>query len=268
MSMNKKITIDFFRRKKKKGEKITALTAYDATTGRLAEKCGIDLILVGDSLGMTHLGYLNTIPVSVEEMLHHTKAVIRGVENAFVVTDMPFMSYQVSAEEALRNAGMFLKQGGADAVKIEGGKGMAATVGRLVNAGIPVLSHIGLLPQSVLTSGGYKIAGKTEDDAERLLADALQLQQAGAFCIVLEGIPAGVSKKISETLEIPTIGIGAGVHCDGQIQVINDILGLFTDFVPKHTKQYANLTETITQSINTYIREVRESEFPGREHSF
>ena len=266
--MNRKTTVNFFRKKKKEHEKITALTAYDAPTARLAELCGVDLVLVGDSLGMTVLGYQNTIPVTVDDILHHTKAVVRGVENTFVVSDMPFMSYQNSISSALDNAARFLKEAGADAVKIEGGAGLAPTVERLVCAGIPVLGHIGLLPQNILTSGGYKIAGKTKTDAKRLFDDAMALQDAGAFSIVLEGIPAEVSKNISASLEIPTIGIGAGVDCDGQIQVISDLLGLFSDFIPKHAKRYADLNSIIHEAINAYIRDVKDGTFPGEEHSF
>lgn len=266
--MKKKLTVTSFRQKKEKQEKITALTAYDTATAVLAESCGIDLILVGDSLGMTVLGYENTVPVTLDDMLHHSKAVVRSTSNSFIVTDMPFMTYQISPEQAMENATRCLQEAGVDAVKIEGGSAMAPTVKRLTSAGIPVLCHIGLLPQSILTSGGYKIVGKTENDAKQLLEDAKALEDAGAFSLVLEGIPANVSKQISEALTIPTIGIGGGIHCDGQIQVINDILGLFSSFVPKHSKQYANLSEVITTAISSYISDVQAGTFPGKEHSF
>ncbi len=268
MKPEKKITVSYFRKKKSKGEKLVTLSLYDAATAKLAEACGVELILVGDSLGNTMLGYENTLPVTLEQSLHHTAAVRRGAKLAFVVGDMPFMTYQVSIEEAMRNAARYLKEALADAVKIEGGKNMAPTVKRLVDAGIPVLGHIGLLPQNILTAGGYRLAGKTEEAAERMLEDALALQDAGAFAVVIEGTPAQVSKKITGALKIPTIGIGAGVYCDGQVQVVNDILGLFSDFVPKHTKQYVNLTEEITKAFNAYAGEVLDSKFPGPEQSF
>lgn len=268
MSFEKKLTVSYFRKQKEKQQKIIAVTAYDAPTARLAEQAGVELILVGDSLGMTVLGYKTTIPVTIEQSLHHCSAVVRGVEHAFVVGDMPFMTFKISPEDALRNAARYLREAGTDAVKIEGGVQMAPTVERLVNAGVPVMGHIGLLPQNVKTSGGYKIQGRTEDEVQRLLQDAVSLEQAGAFCVVLEGIPAEVSKKITASLRIPTIGIGAGVFCDGQVQVISDILGLFTDFLPKHAKRYANLSEEISKALADYVKEVKDSRFPGEEHSF
>ena len=264
----KKITVTTFRQKKMQGEKITALTAYDAPTAKFAEECGVDLILVGDSLGMVVLGYKNTIPVTIEESLHHSAAVVRGTENSFIVGDMPFMTYHTGPESALTNAGRYLKEAGVDAVKIEGGKNMAHTVKHMVEAGVPVLGHIGLLPQSVLTSGGYRIAGKTEDEIARLIEDAEALETAGAFAVVLEGIPAEAAKKVTETVSIPTIGIGAGPHCDGQIQVVNDILGLFTDFTPKHARRYANLDTEIRRAFTEYTDDVKNGRFPDEKESF
>jgi 3-methyl-2-oxobutanoate hydroxymethyltransferase len=264
----KKITVTTFRQKKMQGEKITALTAYDAPTAKFAEECGVDLILVGDSLGMVVLGYKNTIPVTIEESLHHSAAVVRGTENSFIVGDMPFMTYHTGPESALKNAGRYLKEAGVDAVKIEGGKNMAHTVKHMVEAGVPVLGHIGLLPQSVLTSGGYRIAGKTENEIARLIEDAEALETAGAFAVVLEGIPAEAAKKVTETVSIPTIGIGAGPHCDGQIQVVNDILGLFTDFTPKHARRYANLDTEIRRAFTEYTDDVKNGRFPNEKESF
>ena len=264
----KKITVASLRKRKENGIKITSLTAYDAPTAKFAEECGIDLILVGDSLGMTVLGYKNTIPVTIEESLHHCRAVRRGAEKAFIVGDMPFMTYHPGVETALLNAARYLRESGIDGVKLEGGVSIAPTVERMVAAGVPVLGHIGLLPQSVLTSGGYRIAGRDEDDAKRLLKDALALENAGVFAIVLEGIPAEVSKKITESVTVPTIGIGAGPFCDGQIQVVNDILGLFTEFTPKHTRRYANLDIEIRKAFMQYTEDVRAGEFPSEKESF
>ncbi|OGV48821.1 MAG: 3-methyl-2-oxobutanoate hydroxymethyltransferase [Lentisphaerae bacterium GWF2_52_8] len=265
---DKKITVSHFRRQKEAGKKIVALTAYDAPTAALAEECGVELILIGDSLGMAVLGYSNTIPVTLEQILHHCAAARRGARRAFIVGDMPFMTYQISPEDALRNAGRLLQEAGADGVKLEGGERMAPTVERLVAAGVPVMGHIGLLPQNVLTSGGYRIAGRSEKEAEHLLLDAKAIQDAGAFCIVLEGMPAELSARITKSLAIPTIGIGGGPSCDGQIQVVNDLLGLFTDFIPKHTKRYANLSEDIRKALGNYAEEVRSGAFPSSEQSF
>jgi 3-methyl-2-oxobutanoate hydroxymethyltransferase len=265
---NKKINVRDFAVLRENGEKIVALTAYDAPTGRLAEEAGVHIVLVGDSLGMTVLGYKNTIPVTVDESLHHCKAVMRGVNNAFVIGDMPFMSYHLSIETAMKNAARYLQEGMVDAVKLEGGASIAPTVNALVNAGVPVLGHIGLLPQKVLTAGGYKITGRTEDEVQRLIEDALALQEAGAFAIVLEGIPEGSARRITEALEISTIGIGAGKYCSGQIQVINDVLGLFSDFVPKHAKKYADLNIIIQKALKEYVSDVSSVSFPTKEHSF
>ena len=263
-----RITINQIKQMKQKGEKITMLTAYDYSTARIIDEVGIPLILVGDSLGMVVLGYESTIPVTIEEMLHHTKAVVRGTRQAMVIGDMPFMTYHISIEDALRNAARFIQEAGAQAVKLEGGVTVAEKVRRVVDCGIPVMGHIGLIPQSIHQLGGYKVQGKTPEEAARLLEDARVLEQAGAFAIVLETVPAPLAALITKSVSIPTIGIGAGIGCDGQVQVINDILGSFTDFVPKHTKQYAKLTDIIRAAITEYDREVKAGSFPTEEQSF
>ncbi|HCE45720.1 MAG TPA: 3-methyl-2-oxobutanoate hydroxymethyltransferase [Lentisphaeria bacterium] len=266
--IQKKITTRYFRHKKEKGEKILALTAYDAPTAKLAEECGIELLLVGDSLGMALLGYKSTIPVTLEQSLHHCAAVARGAKFAFIVGDMPFMTYHPSVKTAMTNAARYIQEAGVDGVKLEGGKTISKTIGRLVTAGVPVMAHIGLLPQNVLTQGGYRVAGKTKEDEQRLIDDAKAVEDAGAFCLVLECIPAELSARITASVKIPTIGIGAGPACDGQVQVVNDILGLFTDFVPKHSKRYANLGEEIKKAFTAYANEVSTGKFPGKENSF
>ncbi len=268
MTIKKKKNVCSFRKMKQNGEKIVAVTAYDAPSARLADDAGVDFLLIGDSMAMTVLGYENTLPLTMDESLHHCKAARRGAPDAFIVGDMPFMSYQVSCSNALSNAARYIKEANCDAVKLEGGTYAVAVVERLVTAGIPVVGHIGLLPQQVLAAGGYKIAGKTPEGAEQLLADAKALEKAGAFCVVLEGIPAEVSRQITESISIPTIGIGAGVHCDGQIQVLNDILGLFSDFIPRHAKRYANIAQAVSDALRRYSKEIRNSEFPGKDHSF
>ncbi|GAF73313.1 unnamed protein product, partial [marine sediment metagenome] len=225
-------------------------------------------ILVGDSLGMVILGYESTIPVTMDEMIHHTKAVVRGTKHALVIGDMPFMTYHLSVEDALRNAARFIQEGGAQAVKLEGGEVVAEKVSRLVACGIPVQGHIGLTPQSVHQLGGYKVVGKTPEVAVRVLNDAKALEEAGAFSIVLECVPAPLSKLITERVAVPTIGIGAGKHCDGQVQVVSDILGLFTDFVPKHAKQYAKLNQAITTAVTDYIADVKAGAFPTPKQSY
>ncbi len=250
------------------GQRIVALTAYDALFAKLADEQGVHVILVGDSLGMTVLGYKTTIPVTLAESLHHTSAVVRGVESAMVVGDMPFLTYKISEEEALRNAGRYLQEARADAVKLEGGRAIASTIERLVSSGIPVLGHIGILPQSVLADGGYRVQGRAPEEAQAMLEDALAVQEAGAFAIVLEGLPMDLGARITETLDIPTIGIGAGPGCSGQIQVIHDILGLFEEFVPKHAKRYADLAGAVRDAVGTYRDEVRNGAFPCEEHSF
>ncbi len=263
-----RVTISEIKEMKKKGEKIPMLTAYDYSTAKLVDESGVPLILVGDSLGMVVLGYESTIPVTMDEMLHHTKAVVRGTKRALVIGDMPFMTYHVSVEDALRNAARFIQEGGAQAVKLEGGEVVAEKVRRLVECGIPVQGHIGLTPQSVHQLGGFKAVGKTPDAAVRLLNDAKALEAAGAFSIVLELVPAPLSKLISEKVSVPTIGIGSGPHCDGQVQVVSDLLGLFTDFVPKHAKQYARLCDAIKSAVADYVGEVKAGSFPTSKQSY
>ena len=261
-----RLTISKIQDLKTAGDKITMLTAYDYSTARLVDEAGVHLVLVGDSLGMVVLGYDSTVPVTMDEMLHHTRAVVRGTKTALVVGDMPFMTYQASAEDAVRNAGRMLQEGGCQAVKLEGGVVMAETTRRIVNCGIPVMGHIGLTPQSINQLGGHRVQGKTADAAKRLVEDALALEQAGAFAVVLELVPVQLAKLITGKLRIPTIGIGAGPFCDGQVLVINDMLGLFTDFVPKHTKQYARLASTMKKAISEYCAEVKSGAFPSGEH--
>ncbi len=252
---------------KKRGEKIAVLTAYDYPTAKLIDELGIPIILVGDSLGMVVLGYDTTIPVTVDDIIHHTRAVVRGSTKALVVADMPFMSYRISSSDTLKNAARMIQEGGAQAVKLEGGENVSSTVREIVDNGIPVMGHIGLTPQSVHQLGGYKVVGKTKEAATRLLADAEALDEAGVFAIVLETIPIPLAGMITKRVRVPTIGIGAGVHCDGQVQVVSDILGLYTDFVPKHTKQYADLAKLIKLAISDYISEVRWGKFPGEKES-
>lgn len=263
-----RISVTELKAMKRRGEKFAMITAYDYPTARLAEAAGVPVILVGDSLGMVVLGYDSTIPVTLEDIIHHTKAVVRGTERAMVVADMPFMSYQTSPEDALRNAGRLLQEAGATAVKLEGGVHMAPTVKRLVEVGIPVMGHIGLTPQSVNQLGGYKVQGKTPAAAVKVLNDAKALEEAGAFAIVLETIPTPLAKLVTERVKVPTIGIGAGPHCDGQVQVFHDMLGLYPGYIPKHAKQYAQLARTIEEAVGQYVREVREGAFPTAEQSF
>jgi len=253
---------------KRRGEKIAMLTAYDYPTARLLDQAGVPVILVGDSLGMVVLGYDSTVPVTMDDMIHHTKAVARGAQNAIIVGDMPFMSYQPSTEDAIRNAGRFLQEAGATAVKLEGGAPVVETVRKLVSFGIPVMGHLGLTPQSVNQLGGHKLQGKTPAAAVKLLNDAMALQEAGAFSIVLEGIPAPLAKLVSQKLSVPTIGIGAGPHCDGQVQVLHDMLGLCLDFLPRHARQYAHLAEDIEGAVQRYIQDVQKGEFPTANESF
>ncbi len=262
------VTINQIKEMKRKGEKISMLTAYDYVTAKIVDEAGVPLILVGDSLGMVVLGYSSTIPVTMEVMLHHTRAVVRGAKNALVVGDMPFMTYTVNVEEALRNAARFLQETGCQAVKLEGGVTVAGTVKRIVECGIPVMGHIGLTPQSIHQFGGYKIQGKTPEAAKKLLEDAVALEQAGAFAVVLETVPAPLATLITKKIGIPTIGIGAGAGCDGQVQVINDILGSYTDFVPKHAKQYAKIANIMADAISAYHKEVKAGAFPTEAQSF
>ena len=263
-----RVTISEIRQMKQRKEKIAMLTAYDYVTAKIVDEAGIPLILVGDSLGMVMLGYESTIPVTMEEMLHHTRAVVRGAKSALIIGDMPFMTYHISVSDALSNAARFIQEGGAQAVKLEGGESVAEKVRRLVECGIPVMGHIGLTPQSVHQLGGFKVQGKTAEAAEGLLKDACVLEEAGAFAIVLECIPAPLSKLITQKVGIPTIGIGAGPDCDGQVQVISDILGLYRDFVPKHAKQYVKLAEEIKTAVANYMAEVRSISFPTAKESY
>ena len=263
-----RITASQIKEMKKQGEKIAMITAYDYPMAKLVDEAGMPIILVGDSLGMVVLGYESTIPVTMDEMIHHTKAVVRGAKHALIIGDMPFMTYHISTEDALRNAARFIQEGGAQAVKLEGGETVAEKVSRIVAAGIPVQGHIGLTPQSIHQLGGYKVQGKTAEVAARLLNDAKALESAGVFSIVLECIPTPLAKLITERVSVPTIGIGAGKHCDGQVQVISDLLGLYTDFVPKHAKQYTKLHESISTSVSDYISEVKTGKFPTPKQSY
>ena len=263
-----RVTITEIKEMKQKQEKIPMLTAYDYATAKMVDEAGVPLILVGDSLGMVMLGYESTIPVTMEEMIHHTKAVVRGAKKALIIGDMPFMTYHINMSDALHNAARFIQEGGAQAVKLEGGEVVAEKVRRLVDCGIPVMGHIGLTPQSKHQLGGFKARGKAAEEARKLLNDARILEEAGAFAIVLECTPALLSKLITQKLTIPTIGIGAGPDCDGQVQVVSDMLGLYTDFVPKHAKQYARLAGEIKTAVSSYISEVKSVSFPTMEHSY
>ncbi len=262
-----RVTIPEIKAMKARGESIPVLTAYDAATARLLDEAGIPILLVGDSLGMVVLGHADTTAVTMEDMLRHVKAVVRGSRRALVVADMPFMSYTVSVERALDNAARFIQEGGAQAVKLEGGEPVAETIRRLVVAGIPVVGHVGLTPQQVLNLGGYRVQGRSLDAAENILKDAVAVEAAGGFALVLECIPAELARLISETLEIPTIGIGAGPGCDGQVQVVHDLLGWVPDFTPKHAKRYAEIAEIIRDAARRYAEEIRAKQFPTAEHS-
>ncbi|RPI32920.1 MAG: 3-methyl-2-oxobutanoate hydroxymethyltransferase [Chloroflexota bacterium] len=263
----KKITTRLFQLKKQRGDVITMLTAYDYPTALIMDQAGVDSILVGDSLGMVVLGYENTLPVTMEDMLHHCKAVSRGARYALLIGDMPFMSYQVSTQEAVRNAGRFLQEAFMDAVKLEGGRERLDTVQAIVSAGIPVMGHLGLTPQSVHQLGGFRPQGRDLAAARRLLEDALLLQDAGCFSLVLESIPARLATLISQRLDIPTIGIGAGNGCDGQVLVTHDVLGLFDRFTPKFVKKYADFHNTMLKAFNEYKKEVERGLFPAKEHT-
>ncbi len=264
----KKNTILTFRQKKRDGLPITMMTAYDYPTALLVDQAGIDSILVGDSLGMVVLGYENTLPVTMEDMLHHCKAVARGAKTALLVGDMPFMSYQISPAEALRNAGRFLQEASMDAIKLEGGRERAETIRTIVEAGIPVMGHLGLTPQSFQQLGGFRAQGRQASPAKKLIEDAHILEDTGCFSIVLESIPARLGQLISERVSIPTIGIGAGIGCDGQVLVLHDLLGMFDRFKPRFVKQYANLQETILLALSSYKEEVENRSFPQEEHTF
>lgn len=263
-----RVTITEIREMKRKKERIPMLTAYDYVTAKMVEAAGVPLILVGDSLGMVMLGYDSTIPVTMEEMIHHTKAVVRGARKALVVGDMPFMTYHISLSDALHNATRFIQEAGAQAVKLEGGEVVADTVRRLVGCGIPVMGHVGLTPQSIHQLGGFKVRGKGVEEGRKLLNDARILEEAGAFAVVLECTPAPLSKLMTQELSIPTIGIGAGPDCDGQVQVISDLLGLYTDFVPKHAKQYVRLAGEIEAAVSSYVTEVKSGDFPTADQSY
>lgn len=264
----KKVTTKALALLKKKGTKISALTAYDFITAKILDETGIDLILVGDSLGNVFQGHDTTLPVTMDEMIYHTKAVTRGVKRAMVVVDMPFMSYQLSVDEGFRNAGRIMKETSAVAVKLEGGKRVAETVRKITEAGIPVMGHIGLTPQSIHQFGSYRERGTNKKEAEEILEDAKIIQEAGAFSLVLEKIPAELAKQVTESLSIPTIGIGAGVHCDGQILVTPDMLGLNVDFHPRFVRLYDNLSERMNTAVKNYIADIKNSKFPSDEESY
>ena len=263
-----RVTIRDLRRMKRNGEKIPMITAYDYTSAQLVERAGIPLILVGDSLGQVVLGYDSTVPVTMDEMVHHIKTVVRGAQRAHVVGDLPFLSYHADVPEAIRNAGRLLKEGGAQSVKLEGGRSQAETVSRIVESGIPVMGHIGLTPQSVNQLGGYRVQGRSLKDAVRLMEDARALEEAGAYAIVLECVPAQLAGMITERVGVPTIGIGAGAGCDGQVQVFHDMMGLYQDFVPKHARQYAQLGQTIVEATQNYVRDIETEQFPDDSESF
>jgi len=265
---HKKITTSTLKEMKEKGEKITMLTAYDALMASQIDESGIDMILVGDSVANVLLGYDNTIPATMEQMLHHSRAVTRSVRRALVVGDMPFMSYQISARDAVSNAGRFLKEARVEAVKLEGGNEVSDTIKKITTAGIPVMGHLGLTPQSVHQFGGYGIRGEGGSEAQKIIEDARGLEEAGAFAIVLEKIPALLAAKITKKLKIPTIGIGAGIDCDGQVLVTHDMLGMFEKFKPKFSKRYAELATGAKTAYKEYIKEVKEKKFPAEEHSY
>lgn len=253
---------------KANGEPIAMVTAYDYTSARIIDDIGFDAILVGDSLSQVMLGNDTTIPLTMDEAVHHTRSVVRGAHNTHVVADMPFLSYNSNSDTAILNAGRFLQEAGAQSVKLEGGHHISETMNRLVSCGIPVMGHIGLTPQSINQIGGYKVQGKSKKQADRLIDEAIAIENAGAYAIVLELIPTEVSKQITSNLKIPTIGIGAGIDCDGQIQVMHDILGLFEIFTPKHTKQYVNLAKQMRNGLKEYLIEVKDKSFPNNSHSF
>lgn len=266
--MGRKMTVPEVRGMKEKGEKIVCLTAYDYCFARILDESGIDLMLVGDSLGSVVQGHDSTLPVTMDDIIYHTRAVVRGRRRALVVSDMPFLTFQLGVDEARRNAGRLVQEGGAESVKLEGGVTQAATIEALVKMGVPVMGHVGLTPQSVHQFGGYRIQGRGEADARAILDDAVAVEQSGAFAVVLEGIPVQLAREITRRVSIPTIGIGAGVHCDGQILVVHDLLGLFDDFTPRFVKRYADLRDTIGGAVRSYMEEVRTATFPAEEHTF
>lgn len=266
--MAEKVTVPGIVKMKHQGKTITCLTAYDYSLARILDDAGVDVLLVGDSVGTVVQGQPNTLAVTMDEMIYHTRIVARGRKRALVVGDMPFLSFQVGREQSLRNAGRFLQEAGAEAIKLEGGVAMGDTIAAIVNAGIPVMGHVGLTPQSVHRFGGYKIQGREKGQHDTILRDALAVQEAGAFAIVVEGVPTALAKEITERVTIPTIGIGAGIHCDGQVLVLHDMLGLFDDFTPKFVKRYADIKGSMSAAVKNFIDEVRERKFPGEEHSF
>ena len=266
--MGDKITVPHVLKMKQRGERITCLTAYDYSFARILDAAGVEMLLVGDSLGCVVQGGANTLAVTMDEMIYHTRLVARGRKRALVIGDMPFMSYQIGTDQALRNAGRFFKEADAEAIKLEGGVAVQDSIRAIVTAGMPVMGHIGLTPQSVHQFGGYKIQGREKDRREALLRDAIAVQESGAFAIVLEGIPQDLAGEITDRLTIPTIGIGAGVQCDGQVLVIHDMLGLFDDFTPKFVKRYADMKQTMLGAVKEFVGEVKERKFPAEEHSF
>ncbi|MBN2644610.1 MAG: 3-methyl-2-oxobutanoate hydroxymethyltransferase [Desulfuromonadaceae bacterium] len=266
--MRKLTTVLDIQKMYQQGEKITVLTAYDYPLARIMDQAGIDMILVGDSAGSVVAGYDNTLPVTMDEMIYHTRAVMRANQGALVIADMPFLSYQIDVRDACLNAGRLVKEAGAHAVKLEGGENVSATISAIVNMDVPVVAHIGLTPQSIHRMGGYRVQGRREEQARQLLADAKAVAAAGAFALVLEGIPADLAREITDTIDIPTIGIGAGVHCSGQVLVVHDILGLCEKYSPKFVKVYADLAPLIKDAVSRYIEEVKNGSFPGEEHSF
>jgi len=266
--MEDKVTVPEIGKMKQAGKKITSLTAYDYSFAKILDEAGIDILLVGDSLGSVIQGQESTLPVTLDEMVYHTRAVVRGRKRALVVADMPFLSFQVSVEEAKRNAGRFLQEGGAEAVKLEGGVVMLQTIQAIVRMGVPVMGHVGLTPQWIHRFGGYRVQGKEKAEREAVLKDALAVEEAGAFSVVLEGIPADLAREITQRLSIPTIGIGAGVNCDGQVLVVHDMLGLFDMYTPKFVKKYADLKTVMAKAVKNFIAEVREKKFPDEKHSF
>ena len=263
-----KKTVATFKSAKENGEKLTMLTAYDYSTAKLIDEAGVDSILVGDSLGMVMLGYEDTVSVTMDDMIHHTKAVTRGAKNALVVADMPFMSYQTSVYDAVVNAGRLLKEGRAQAVKLEGGQEFCEHISAIVKASIPVVAHIGMTPQSINAYGGFKVQGKSAEAANKIIEDAKAVEKAGAFAVVLECVPAKLAEIISNTVSIPTIGIGAGAGCDGQVLVYQDMLGMYSDFTPKFVKKYCSLGETMTAAFKGYIDDVKNGSFPEEKHTF
>jgi 3-methyl-2-oxobutanoate hydroxymethyltransferase len=267
-SMEGKVTVPDIGKMKQAGKKITALTAYDYSFAKILDEAGIDILLVGDSLGSVIQGQESTLPVTLDEMVYHTRTVVRGRKRALVVADMPFLSFQISVEESKRNAGRFLQEGGAEAVKLEGGVVMLKTIQAIVQMGVPVMGHVGLTPQWIHRFGGYRVQGKEKAQRKAILQDALAVEEAGAFSVVLEGIPADLAREITQRLSIPTIGIGAGLYCDGQVLVVHDMLGLFDAYTPKFVKKYADLKTVMAKAVKNFIVEVREKKFPDEKHSF